>query len=271
MQWAESLRWDLSTRNQRIAVMNGSIHELTAGEMPSVIFGRNESGQHGNFYPASYRNICANPEWARRLTKVHSASRNARRRAAWRWRELDCANSSDALLMNIFCCQRALRNRALSSMLGIPAGLVPQFGFRPEIPISSGKTDRTEIDMQLGDLMVEAKLTETDFQTAPARMIKRYRDMGEVFDWEELMISGDVIRGYQLIRGVLAAHATQRCFCVFCDVRRPDLIETWYSIMRAVKSCVLRCRLQLLTWQELTAVLPKSLQTFLAAKYGITP
>lgn len=50
-------------------------------------------------------------------------------------------------------------------MLGIPAGLVPQFGFRPEIPISSGKTDRTEIDMQLGDLMVEAKLTETDFQT----------------------------------------------------------------------------------------------------------
>ena len=39
--------------------------------------------------------------------------------------------------------------------------------------------------------------------------------------------------------------------------------------MRAVRSCHLRCRLQLLTWQELTAVLLRSLQKFLAAKYGL--
>jgi hypothetical protein len=251
--------------------MNGSVHELTAGEMPSVIFGCNESRQHGNFYPASYWNICANPEWVRRLAKVHTGSRAARPRAAWRWRELDCANSSDALLMNIFCSRRTLSNPALSSVLGVPSGLVPQFGFRPDIPLRSGKTDRTEIDMKLGGLMVEAKLTETDFQTAPARMIKRYRDLGEVFDSGELMMSGDVVPGYQLIRGVLAAYATGGSFCVFCDVRRPDLIENWYSVMRAVRSCVLRCRLQLLTWQELAAVLPKSLQKFLAAKYGIVP
>ena len=159
----------------------------------------------------------------------------------------------------------------MCSMLGVPSGLVPQFGFRPEIPLRNGKTDRTEIDMKLGDLMVEAKLTETDFQTAPARMIERYRDLGEVFDPRELMMSGDVARGYQLIRGVLAAYATGGSFCVLCDARRPDLIENWYSVMRAVRSCVLRCRLQLLTWQELTAVLPRSLQKFLAAKYGITP
>jgi hypothetical protein len=269
MRWAGDLRRELSTRNQQIAATNGSLHELTAGETPSVIFGRNESRQHGNFYPASYRNICANPEWARRLAKVHTGSRSARPRAAWRWRELDCANSSDALLMNVFCCRRMLRNRALNSMLGVSSGLVPQFGFRPAIPLRSGKTDRTEIDMKLGDLMVEAKLTETDFQTAPARMIERYRDLAEVFDAGELMKSGDVIRGYQLIRGVFAAHATGGSFCVLCDARRPDLIENWYSVMRAVRSCVLRCRLQLLTWQELTVVLPRSLQKFLAAKYGI--
>ena len=172
--------------------------------------------------------------------------------------------------MNIFCCRRTLTNPALSSMLGVPSGLVPQFGFKPEIPLRSGKTDRTEIDMKLGDLMVEAKLTETDFQTAPARMIERYRDLDEVFDREDLMMSGDAIRGYQLIRGVLAAYATGGSFCILCDARRPDLIENWYAVMRAVRSCVLRCRLQLLTWQELTAVLPKSLQKFLAAKYGIT-
>jgi len=101
-------------------------------------------------------------------------------------------------------------------------------------------------------------------------MIERYRDLDEVFDREDLMMSGDAIRGYQLIRGVLAAYATGGSFCILCDARRPDLIENWYAVMLAVRSCVLRCRLQLLTWQELTAVLPKSLQKFLAAKYGIT-
>jgi hypothetical protein len=156
MRWAGALRHELSARNQQIAALNGSLHELTAGEMPSVIFGRNESRQHGNFYPASNRNICANPGWARRLAKVHTGSRKAQPRAGWRWMELDCANSSDALLMNIFCYRRTLSNPALSSMLGIRSGLVPQFGFRPEIPLRSGRTDRTEIDMKLGTLMVEA-------------------------------------------------------------------------------------------------------------------
>jgi hypothetical protein len=84
------------------------------------------------------------------------------------------------------------------------------------------------------------------------------------------MLSVDVIPNYQLIRGVLAAYATGGSFCVLCDARRPDLIEDWYSIMRAVRSRVLRCRLQLLTWQELTAMLSRSLHRFLAEKYGIT-
>src|SRR5438445_4255284 len=206
MRRATDWRQELRVRGQQLAAMNGSLHELTTGEMPSVIFGRNESRQHGNFHPASYRNICAHPEWARRLAKVHTGSRRASPRAGWRWRELDCANSSDALLMNIFCCRRTFNNPALCSMLGVPSGLAPQFGFKPEIPLRSGKTDRTEIDMRLGDLMVEAKLTETDFQTAPARMIERYRDLEEVFNPGDLMMSRDAVPGYQLIRGVLAAN-----------------------------------------------------------------
>jgi hypothetical protein len=155
-------------------------------------------------------------------------------------------------------------------MLGVPTGLMPQFGFRPEVPLLNGRTDRTEIDMKLGDLMIEAKLTETDFQTAPTNMIRRYRDLDQVFNPEELMMS-DVVRNYQLIRGVLAASATGKSFCVLCDARRPDLIENWYLVIRAVKNCVLRCRLQLLTWQELAGVTPASLRKFLALKYGITP
>jgi len=268
VQWAGALRRELSARNQQIARVTAVPHELTAAETPSVIF-EGKGRQHGNFNPASYRNICANPEWVRRLAKIHTGSRRASPAAGWRWRELDCANSSDALLMNIFCHQRTIRNVAVSALLGVACGQTPEFGFRPAIPLKSGKTDRTEIDMKIGALLVEAKLTETDFQTAPARMIERYRDLAEVFDPEHLLMSGDVVSGYQLIRGVLASHATGGSFCVLCDARRPDLIEQWYSVMRAVRSCDLRCRLQLLTWQELTAVLPRSLQKFLAAKYGL--
>jgi len=270
MPWAAALRYELSVRGRQIAIASGSLHELTAAEVPSVIFGRGENHRHGNFYPASYRNICANPEWARRLAKVHTGSRRASPRAGWRWRELDCANSSDALLMNIFCHRRTVASRGLSSLLGIAPGLAPAFGYRPGIPLRNGRTDRTEIDMKIGDILVEAKLTEADFQKAPARMIERYRDIDEVFAFGELRKSGDVVFGYQLIRGVLAAHATGGSFCVLCDARRPDLIEGWYSVMRAVTSCVVRCRLQLLTWQELTGVLPRPLQKFIATKYGIT-
>jgi hypothetical protein len=45
----------------------------------------------------------------------------------------------------------------------------------------------------------------------------------------------------------------------------------WYQVLRAVRPAELRCRLKLLTWQELAAVVPADLQRFLAEKYGITP
>ncbi len=160
---------ELNARGHQLAAANNSLHDLTAAELPSVIFGPSEDRRHGNFHPASYRNICANPQWARRLTKVHTGYRKARARANWAWRELDCASSSDALLMNIFCYRRTLTNPMLCSTLGVPPGLEPEFGFRPGIPLHNGKMDRTEIDMRLGDLLVEAKLTESGFQTAPAR------------------------------------------------------------------------------------------------------
>ena len=103
MSLAGALRRELTIRKQQMAVINGSAHEPNAGEAHSVIFGPNERRQHGNFNPTSYRNISANPDWIRRLAKVHPGSRRALPRADCRWMQLDCANSSDAFLMNIFC------------------------------------------------------------------------------------------------------------------------------------------------------------------------
>lgn len=266
MSSAFALRCELSARAQHIAARIPSAHQITLSDVPSVIFHPGQSGQHANFHPKSYRNICAIPAWLRRLAKVHTSGPKA---ASPRWMELDSATSSDALLMNIFCHTRVLRNRELCAMLAVRPGHTPQFGFRPHIPLRDGKFDRTEIDMKVGDLLVEAKLTESDFRTAPMRLLERYLQLDEVFDCRRWKTRGDRVAGYQLIRGVLAAHATGGSFCVFCDARRPDLIEAWYSVLQSVTSCGLRCRLQLLTWQEMTPALPRPLRQFLDRKYGI--
>jgi hypothetical protein len=75
---------------------------------------------------------------------------------------------------------------------------------------------------------------------------------------------------YQLIRGVLSAFAERGIrYCVICDARRPDLIDAWFTVVRAVKLACLRSRLQLVTWQEIADMLPKSMRAWLADKYGI--
>lgn len=260
------LRRELSARNLARAVEHE--HELTYGEVANVIY-RDDEGAHGNFYAASYHAICARPEWARRLKKSYTASSRVPRSADRHRYELDCANSSDALLMNIFCCPRVLHRVELCGLLSVDHGLAPAFGVRVGVPLQE-RADRTEIDMRLGDLLVEAKLTETGFQTAPMRLLLRYSQLDEVFDVDTLRCSGNGrVRGYQLIRGALAAYSMDCSFVVLCDGRRRDLVEEWFRVMRAVRSLSFQSRLKLLTWQELAGALPRGLQRFLEEKYGI--
>lgn len=273
---ASMLRRELSLRGQRIALAGKLLHDLSPGGNPVVMFGRDEQGRHGNFHPASYQKICASPEWSRRLTKVHTASRRVRARADWQWMELDSVNSSDALLMNIFCHPEVFAEGALSptiaQLLAVDTTSQPCFGINPRVPLRNGRLDRTEIDMQIGDLFVEAKLTETGFQQAKPKLIERYRDFETVFDVSRLPWTPvGMVRGYQLIRNVLAAFASEAAFCVLCDARRQDLVEAWYAVMTAVQTPGFAWRLKLLTWQELAARLPQDLQRFLDAKYGIVP
>ena len=268
--FAAHLRDELSRRNMRWAVENGQAHEVSMGRVPSVLYREDESGNHGNFSPATYRLIQATPEWQRRLSKVHTSARRVLLSHDPGRNELDSCNSSDALLMNVFCDPETLAEPGVRHLLGIEPDVKPVFGFRPYIPLASGQRDRTEIDMKLGDLYIEAKLTEYDFQTAPRRLIERYRDLTEVFDLGQLEATETTVRSYQLLRNVLATYADSNTrFCVLCDRRRPDLIDAWYKVMTAVKPYTLRSRLQLLTWQELVSLLPARLAAFLDAKYGL--
>jgi hypothetical protein len=263
---AAELRREISARN----LLRGEQfqHEVSWGPSASVIFMEAE-GLHGNFLPASWARISSNPAWQKRLTKSYTANRFVPRARDRRRFELDCATSSDALLMNIFCYPRVLSRKPLRTLLGLSPGLTPEFGFRPAVPLADGRTDRTEIDMNLGHLLVEAKLTESDFQSAPSRLLSRYRDVNDVFDTEQLPVRDGVVHSWQLVRGVLAACATGGSFLVLCDRRRPDLIDRWFEVVRAVTESSLRTRLGVLTWQEISVTLPKPLREFLDKKYGI--
>ena len=271
---ATPLRNDLLTRNHVRARLHP--HELTRGSHPSVIY-TPQPAAHGNFIDASYRRILTNPAWVRRLRKPHTSKRQALLTTTRTdpWCELDAATSSDALLMNVVCYPRVLAIAPVPALLGIDRSLEPLFGFRPRIPLHRNRSgrelkDTTEIDLKLGPFLIESKLTESSFQSAPLRKLERYRDFDEVFDRSSFDLNAP-IPGYQLIRGVLAAHALSASFCLLCDARRPDLIESWYTVLRAVRSYDLRTRLRLLTWQELAAVLPRPLASFIADKYGILP
>ncbi len=262
----------------RIAVCNSRRasahpHELSRGASPVVIYTPGPN-THGNFLEASYRNILAHPAWHGRLLKAHTSKRQARPTGPDElirpWYELDSANSSDALLMNIFCYPRVLATPPLPALLGISPGLTPTFGHPARIPLLNGRRDHTEIDLSLGHLLIEAKLTETDFQFAPLKRLQTYAAFEQVFDPALLDQPPRGVRSYQLIRGVLAAQADPAAhFVVLCDAHRPDLIEAWYSIIRAVRSFDLQSRLRHLTWQELAATLPAPLRIFLNEKYGI--
>jgi hypothetical protein len=269
---AALLRRELIARNASYAEVRQLTHVTSYGEMPVVVYQASPCGnEHGNFISGSYRAILRRPEWRNRLDKVHTSAGRALPKADCVWKELDSSMSSDALLMNIFCYPGVTKRRALGSLLGTEIGDLPEFGFKPRVPLTSGLIERTEIDMKLGSVLFEAKLTESDFQSQKAILVEGYRDLKDVFECRTLPRRHRGYVSYQLLRNVLAAYSLGLSFCVLLDARRPDLIEDWYEVMACVRPTELRTKCKVLTWQELTVVLPRTLQHFLDLKYGIVP
>jgi hypothetical protein len=142
--------------------------------------------RHGNFFDASYAAVAARADWMRRFDKIHAQGR-ALPKAERRWRELDSSMSSDALLMNVFCAPGVADSTVVRSALGVDGDVAPIFGWKARVPLAPGphgraRFDRTEVDMRWDGLLVEAKLTESDFQTRAARIVEAYRDFDAVFE-----------------------------------------------------------------------------------------
>jgi hypothetical protein len=270
--YASQLRHELSLRNRAFALQRQLSHVESFGGMAVTVYQPHPTRRrHGNFFDESYAAMLAIPEWRKRLEKVHTTAKSSLPRSGRGWKELDSSMSSDALLMNIFCCPYVSDDPRVLGLFGIEAAELPQFGWRARVPLKKGTADRTEVDMKLGNMLFEAKLTESDFQTAKPAVLRGYRDFDEVFEVDELPEEGGKLVSYQLIRNVLAAHASDCGFCVLLDARRPDLMESWYAILRCVRPFELRVRCKVLTWQELSAILPEQLGEFLDLKYGIVP
>ncbi|MCU1313785.1 MAG: hypothetical protein JWM54_1542 [Acidobacteriaceae bacterium] len=271
--YASLLRREITARASAWAQKQGVPWQCSTGQSAAVLFCEEEDGRHGNFFPAAYQRILATPSWRRRLRKTHTSARRYLATHDPDRRELDAATSSDALLMSIFCHPSAFTgSSSLRHLLGTEAPERLEFGYMPRIPLITRHVERTEVDLRIGHLLIEAKLTENDFQTVRRPRMKRYLDVHDIFALEDLPCSGDLLLHYQLLRGALAAHAQpERRYCLLCDARRPDLIDAWYAVMRAVREVELRSRLTVVTWQEIARALPSPLQVWLSEKYGIEP
>jgi hypothetical protein len=88
--------------------------------------------------------------------------------------------------MNIFCYPRSPERGPLSTLLCFEANAGLIFGYKPRISMIGGRVDCTEIDLRVGDLMIEAKLTETEFQVARFELAERYSHFHAVFDPDRL-------------------------------------------------------------------------------------
>jgi len=178
--FASELRRELGVRNRRWA--RGRLHVESYGNPPVIVFPP-EGAWHGNFFDGSYAAILSRPEWMRRFDKIHAQGRALpKAESARRWRELDSSMSSDALLMNVFCAPGVREALAVRRTLGVHGDDSPVFGWKARVPLKNGRFDRTEVDMRWDGLLVEAKLTEGDFQSCSAQVIEGYRDFDTVFD-----------------------------------------------------------------------------------------
>lgn len=125
MNWSNSLRRELSRRAERFAE-NGNIPYFTSSG-GTVLFERFAEGRrHGNFSDAAFIEILRNPDWVARLEKVHTQRSKLPADRSQSAMELDSCNSSDALLMNIFCHPQS---KKLAPLLGLSEEeWVPEFG-----------------------------------------------------------------------------------------------------------------------------------------------
>jgi hypothetical protein len=216
-----------------------------------------------NFQLDSYKAILLNPDWKARLGKPHQRVKGAK--------ELQASNSSDGLLMNIFCYPKIKEWKSIAILFGLAKITTIEFGYNPTLLLNGKPEPRsTEVDLVINEsILCEAKLSETDFTNEVKAKIESYEYFTHVFDYIRLPQTEEEYLNYQLIRNILAAYKEEKQFILLCDMRRPDLIQSFYQTVICIKDINLRKRCSFITWQDIAKSVGGELKQFLRTKYGI--
>lgn len=212
-----------------------------------------------NFLKSTYDNIKSNPLWFNRTKKPLSSLKDGTL-------EMQSSNSSDALLMNIFCHPKFDSWKGVHDLLEIDNNASKEFGWNP-IFENENPSHRTEIDLKIGNHIFESKLTERDFTSKSETVIHTYSDFFTVFDTELLNKSNNEYAHYQLIRNVLTAYKYDFYFSILIDSSRIDLIKELINVITAIKIPKLRKRINFYTWQEIVDSCGEDLKEYIKHKY----
>jgi len=250
---SESLRQRLKQNAIQIAACNPAL----SGQSRDTAFIFDDLSM--NFNPKSFSAIKATPKWFSRTQKPHSQLSGIL--------EMQSCNSSDALLMNIFCYPEFKKWSGPKKLLGIADYTVIEFGWNPHLSNEKPESP-TEIDMKIGSHIFESKLTESDFTSKEACVVESYENFDTVFDRNALQRTKDnQYLNYQLIRNILTAYKYNFYFTLFVDETRTDLIKNLFATAIAVKDIDLRERINFVTWQELTVACGVDLKKYITEKY----
>lgn len=222
---------------------------------PSAIIFKN---LEDNFLPSSFQSIKKNPQWKSRTLKVHAKLKDGTL-------EMQSSNSSDALLMNIFCNPGVGKWTGLQKLLHIDTSSVVEFGWNPSF--ENEVLHPTEIDMRIGNRIFESKLSEESFTEKEKGIVEKYSDFHTVFDSHSLASNDTHYFNYQLIRNILTAYKYNFSFSILVDQTRTDLIRSLLDVVIAIREPEVRKRVGFFTWQEIAAVCGTALKDYMQRKY----
>ena len=181
---------------------------------------------------------------------------------------MQSSNSSDALLMSIFCHPLIGKWTGVKKVVGSDLKKIA-FGFPGAIRLCNGGSDTTEIDLSLANSLCEAKLTESDFTKKRPSVVENYTGLKEAFHIEALPRKGVDYDNYQIIRNLLASVQFNRKHILFCDERRPDLAKRYMETVSCLRDIKRRVDCRIVFWQELVAACGATLRDWIEEKYGM--
>jgi hypothetical protein len=212
-----------------------------------------------NFHPNSFKNIQENPAWWKLAQEIH--------RQVPGYLEMQSSNSSDALLMNIFCYGDFLKWKRPKKLLGINNGDNITIG-QEYLNFPNEIHAQTKINLRIGRTIFKSRLTEGNFGEQDRGIVEKYDNLLNVFNTNLLKKTNDgKYKNYLLIRYFLVAYQENCQFILLVDESRTDLIREFYDTLAAVKYDDLRARLRFVTWQELVSTCGAELKQYIEKKY----